>query len=111
MNIKAVIASVFRALAIMLVFVVLTPSVIKLMHVFNHHEHEVCLGESSSHLHTSDFDCDFYKFKLTTAFFFEIQSFTLEQSEISSAITSHYIEVNKNNQYLTYLLRGPPSLV
>ncbi len=73
MNIKTVMASVFRVLAIMLVLTVLLPSVLKLTHAFTHHKHEVCDTDNKheTHFHESDLNCDFYKFKLTKTQFFE----------------------------------------
>ena len=46
----------------------LTPSAVKFIHVFNHQKHDICKGEYQTHLHASDFDCSYHKFKLTTPF-------------------------------------------
>lgn len=89
----------------------LVPSAIKLVHVFEHHEHEVCKGGETTHIHNIDLDCEFQKFQLN-------KNFTL--SDISFAIFKH-IENSKTNlsqyhflnkyQRLHFSLRGPPALI
>ena len=111
MNIKTVITSLSKALALMLTLVVLFPSVLKLTHAFTHHEHQVCLGESNTHLHASDFDCDFYKFKLTNSLFFEVQSVFKTHITTSYKTVATLEQTVKNAQPLTAFLRGPPSLM
>lgn len=100
----------FKVLTLILVFTFLLPSAVKFMHVFEHHKHEVCYGESVAHFHTLDVDCEFYKFKINTPF-------TLP--EIITAITG-YPEINIYNtkeysflseyQRLHFTRRGPPSI-
>ena len=113
MNIKAIIVSVFKVLAIVLVLAVLFPSVVKLSHAFNHHTHEVCESdnESKTHFHESDLDCDFYKFKLTKNQFFVLSKYSIKPNFLfSKEKLEHYISYN-NYRQLTRFLRGPPQLV
>lgn len=113
MNIKTVITSVFKTLAITLVLAVLLPSAIKLTHAFNHHTHEVCESdnESKTHFHESDIDCDFYKFKLTKNQFFVLSKYEKSaEFQFSKQKLDYYISFN-NYQQLTRFLRGPPQLV
>ena len=99
---------VFKFLAIALVISIAIPSVIKFSHIFADHKHEVCLGETSTHLHELDLECEFYKFKLNN-------NFTLPQrfvvafinNEQSTVVTSQYLFLS-NYQRLHFSLRGPP---
>ncbi|MEO8933731.1 MAG: hypothetical protein ABI295_05440 [Xanthomarina sp.] len=102
---------IFRVLSILLVVLVLTPSVVKLEHAFNHshHKHEVCIGEPQTHLHTLDIDCEFYKFQLNTAFTLPVHSFKLlEKQDNHQVIKSQYFFISEF-QALHFSLRGPPS--
>ena len=102
---------IFRVLAILLVVLVLTPSVVKLTHIFNHshHKHEVCLGEAQAHLHTLDVDCEFHKFQLNTAFAVPENSFKLlKKQDNHQVINSQYFFISEF-QALHFSLRGPPS--
>ena len=113
MNIKTVIASVFRVLAIMLVLAVLLPPVTKLAHAFNHHKHEVCENDNKhqTHFHTSDLDCDFYKFKLTKIQFFKLYEYEVKKQTEYFKPNSKYYSSLHNHQQLTRFLRGPPLLM
>jgi len=102
---------VFRITAILLLLSVLAPSAVKLAHVFENHQHEVCLGEQKAHFHSLDLDCEFYKFKLNNQF-----AVTFNESELFSAeINQDYIELlysfKQEHQHLSFSLRAPPQLV
>ena len=113
MNIKTVIASVFRVIAIMLVLAVLLPSVTKLTHAFNHHQHEVCETDNKhkTHFHESDLNCDFYKFKLTKTQFIKNYNYEIEHQTVYFKPKSNYYTSIYKHQQLTRFLRGPPTLV
>lgn len=102
---------VFRILTFALIGVLVLPYAAKFAHIFEHHEHEVCHGEKATHLHEIDFDCEFYKFKLTTSFAFDLShvEFFVPKKE-SQQITSQYHFLSKY-QHLHSALRGPPSLI
>lgn len=110
-NIKAHIS--FKIVTIILVASLLVPTGVKFAHILTHHnhEHEVCKGEKNTHLHKVDKDCVFYKFKLSTNYFWVfsnteliIDLFVLKTSN------SSYTFLN-NHHELSYSLRGPPVLV
>ena len=108
-NVKRHIA--FKILSILLLVSILTPSVVKLTHVFENHKHEVCLDAQTTHFHTLDLECEFYKFKVNNTFTFsafniEIVATKKAQKPIASqySFTSYY-------QPLAFSLRGPPQLV
>lgn len=114
MRIKTIIASLFKVLAFTLALSVLLPTAVKLSHVFNHHEHEVCENDdadTSTHFHEFDLDCDFYKFKLTQNQYFLVYDYdeTLKISDASESLP-YYISFN-DHQHLTRYLRGPPQLI
>lgn len=113
MNLKAVILSTFRVLAIVLVLAVILPSVVKLTHAFNHHKHEVCDEDinHTTHFHQSDLDCDFYKFKLSKIQFFECYDSKDKLEIVNIIVGTHYYISYHNNQQLTRFLRGPPLFV
>ena len=69
----------FKYLAILIVCFVLTPSAVKLSHAFSHsnHTHDICLGEKQTHLHALDFDCEFYKFKISNPLIVSLQEYII----------------------------------
>ena len=87
------------------------PAAFKLAHVFEHHKHEICTGEDSTHIHQVDLDCEFHKFQLNTNFNISNAVFELFQiKKETSQIQSQYTFLSKYQQ-LHFSLRGPPSLV
>lgn len=102
---------VFRVLTICLVLTLLFPTAFKFAHVFEHHEHEICTGGDSTHIHQVDLDCEFQKFQLNTNFNISLAVFELFQiKKETSKILSQYTFLSKY-QRLHFSLRGPPSLV
>ena len=103
----------FKTFALVLVMVVLFPSVVKLNHAFTHHSHHVCEDDNSvtTHFHESDLDCDFYKFKLTTQFYFQNKLVTLASSEENFKIIKSQYDFISDFQKLQTALRGPPQLI
>jgi hypothetical protein len=98
----------------MLTFTILFPSVVKLTHSFNHHNHQQVCDEDinhSTHFHKSDLDCDFYKFQLTKIQFFNCYDQTDKLEIVEFRFDTHYYFSYHNNQQLTRFLRGPPQLV
>ena len=92
---------------------ILAPSLTKFAHTFSHseHHHEVCNGEASTHLHTLDLDCEFYKFKLNAEY--ELTTFeSLNYNPIYFSETpDSYISFLNNNIQLHCFLRGPPHTI
>ena len=113
MNKKALITTIFKTLAIVLVCAVLFPSVVKLSHVYNHHEHFVCTDDvdHSTHLHQIDIDCEFYKFKLNNHFYAELAYSNNTSHEIYNKTNlSYYIFLRTHQQHTSHL-RDPPHTV
>lgn len=101
----------FKLITLVLALALLVPTVYKFAHIFAHHEHDICLGETSTHLHEINTDCDFYKFNLSPSY--TIPSFNTELitfQEEHLAIVSQYQFLSKF-QKLQTSLRGPPSLI
>jgi len=98
----------FKIITLVLVLTLLTPTAAKFIHIFNHHKHEICKGEYQSHFHTSNLDCSFHKFKLTTPYTIPVFSFDFFHSQDNHEITTiKYLFLNKYKQ-LHFSLRGPP---
>jgi len=101
----------FKILSIGLLIVILTPSAVKLAHVFQNHKHEVCLEQHKTHLHSLDLECEFYKFKVNNTF--TLPEFNVEIVKIKKEhqpILSQYSFVN-DFKPLHFSLRAPPQLV
>ena len=99
---------VLKIATLLITLTLILPSVVKFSHVFSHHEHEICLGENQTHLHTLDLDCSFYKFKLNHQFtidFFSYELFSVQENH--QVIVSQY-EFLSPFQQLHFSLRGPP---
>ncbi len=102
---------VFKALTLSLVLTLLVPSALKFIHIFEHHEHDVCLGEKTTHLHKIDLECEFHKFQLNKNFTFNFSYLELFSEKTESLqISSQYVFLSKY-QRLHFSLRGPPALI
>lgn len=102
----------FKCITILLIVTLLTPSMVKVGHVFENHKHDVCIDNlSQTHLHALDLDCEFYKFKLNTKYYTTISDFRIETKEVYSKINNTYYYFSYNNQQLSFSLRAPPILV
>ena len=102
---------IFKTITVLLTVSLLVPTAVKFTHLFAHHKHDICLGESSTHLHEINTDCNFYKFKLSNSYtftFFNIELISPE--EITLEIVSQY-QFLTEFQRLQTSLRGPPSLI
>ena len=94
-----------------LIVALLVPSIIEFSHIFSHHEHKVCMGETSTHIHKVDLDCDFQKFQLNKTFTISNSySELFSPQELSVKIISQY-DFLSSYQKLHFALRGPPSLI
>lgn len=102
---------VFKIVTLILVLAFLTPAALKFAHIFNHHKHEICKGEYQTHLHTSDYDCSFHKFKLTKTFTIPEFSFDFFTPKHNHDITSAQYLFLSNTCTLHFKLRGPPNLI
>lgn len=100
-----------KGLSLLLIWTLLLPSGIKFLHIFEQHQHEVCLGEADVHFHTLDVECEFYKFKLNIPFTIpENNSLAVLYLEIKEAMSTDYSFLSEY-QTLHFSLRGPPSLI
>ncbi|MBU2938658.1 hypothetical protein KO494_03800 [Lacinutrix sp. C3R15] len=95
-----------------LIAALLTPSLVKVGHVFENHKHDVCTDNlSQTHLHALDLDCEFYKFKLNTKYYTVLNNFRIDVEENYSKINNTFYYFFNNHQQFSFSLRGPPSLV
>ncbi|MCK7591073.1 hypothetical protein M0G43_10850 [Subsaxibacter sp. CAU 1640] len=102
----------FRIATLVLVLTLLVPTGVKFSHVFTHqhHHHEVCKGEPETHLHNADFDCSFYKFKLSSPFTIPVLQAELVMVEINTLKTEAPYAFLSEFQQLHFSLRGPPQI-
>ena len=97
--------------AFALAIAIIAPTLVKFSHGLMNHEHEVCLGKSTSHLHQLDIDCEFYKFKLNTQYVHISKPImVLETEHLTPKIESRYYFIS-DYQSLHFSLRGPPSQI
>ena len=99
-----------KVAALLLVLALITPSIVKFTHVFNHHKHEVCLGELQTHLHELNTDCNFYKFKISKPFSFTAYQYHLQTEKINHDLNESQFEFISDFQRLQNNLRGPPPI-
>lgn len=94
---------------IILVAALLTPSVVKLHHLFEDHAHAVCVNTQDTHWHEVDLDCEFYKFKLNTQF---SHSFVAVDLSITQTFCEPFIaqdDLIRTHAVSQFYLRGPRS--
>ncbi|MEP3836082.1 MAG: hypothetical protein ABJM36_00445 [Algibacter sp.] len=102
---------VFRLLTVVLVVTLLIPAGVKLAHVFEHHNHKVCLGDGSTHIHKVDLDCEFQKFSITHHFQLSEEFIEFFQTLSPARNYSLTYQFLNNHRPLSFSLRGPPFLV
>lgn len=100
---------VITMISLILVIFLLVPSGVKLAHVFENHEHEVCIDNSTTHLHKIDIDCEFYKFNISNSliiptFYYKLNSLVRNLKQINSRLYNF----EYNHQPLYFSLRAPP---
>ena len=94
----------------LLLVVFFLPITITGLHSLSDHSHEICVSKDKIHFHDNSLDCDLHILKQGSSKI-EIFNFNfLNNQEFAS------IEVLKNNflsnhNSLSFLLRGPPSIV
>lgn len=86
----------------------LLPSAIKVGHVFENHKHEVCIDNSTTHLHTLDLDCEFYKFKIGNQTYPILENHEFYILEPTQQLTVNSYNFLSQFQRLHFSLRGPP---
>ncbi|MCK8480675.1 hypothetical protein [Psychroserpens algicola] len=102
----------FRIATLLIAFIMVLPSVVKLSHAITHdHQHEVCIEKNQTHFHKVDFDCEFYKFKINQNLFFEFTNYNIESSSYTNTSETAYYTYLKSHKQLTSFLRGPPHLM
>lgn len=101
----------FKVLTLLLVITLFAPSAVRFAHIFEHHQHIVCIGDDSTHIHKVDLDCEFQKFpqnkKITFA---SLINNLFSEKEYPPQINSQYVFLSKYQQ-LHFSLRGPPQLI
>jgi hypothetical protein len=100
----------FKIVTLLLAFTLLVPSVVKFSHVFTHHQHEICNGEYQTHLHKTDIDCNFYKFKLNTPFTLDDVVYEFTMVDNNHLVSSSVYSFLSDFQRLHFSLRGPPQI-
>jgi type III secretory pathway component EscR len=102
---------IFRAVALVLSLAILVPLAVKFTHIFNHHKHQVCYGESTTHLHALDLECHFYKCKLNNQFFVSVNNISIPSIEDNYQIINSQYTFSSRFQSFHFSLRGPPQLI
>ncbi len=99
---------IFKGFTVLLVWTILLPAAVKVVHVFENHKHEVCINKSTTHFHSLDLECEFYKFKLANYFFPIPENFSVLDVEENYKIASSNYFFLSPFQQLHFSLRGPP---
>lgn len=102
---------IFKCITLLLVCFLLTPSFVKLGHVFENHKHEICIEKQNTHIHALDLDCEFYKFKVNNNFTLNVLTFNLLTLELHPKVYTSQYHFISDYQRLPYALRGPPQLI
>ena len=100
-----------KCIVILLSIVLVIPLIVKLNHVFENHEHEVCTNSQTTHLHKLDLDCEFYKFKLQTQTYENEYVYRLHtNSDIQKPVVVPFSNCHPTI-ITSFHLRGPPGLI
>ncbi len=98
-------------ICILLMVSLLTPSIVKLSHAINEHEHFECTAMGELHVHEVEMDCDFQKFNLSNYIYPElVESPKAFIVPLPKKCFLQYTFLNKY-QKLHFSLRGPPPAI
>lgn len=99
-----------RILSLFLIYALLLPFAVKLDHVFENHEHRVCNSTVESHIHDSEFECDFLNYKINQVGYASFAS--IKEVVVHEHVAKNFVLQNTfyQNEKVTSFLRGPPSL-
>ena len=86
------------------------PTVIRILHEFENHNHAVCVSKIEQHTHENDVDCKLDVLKKTDGFTNVNNNFTIILEQNDTRIITQY-NFLLNHQPLSLSLRGPPTLV
>ncbi len=102
--------AIFSLVSICIIGCLFTPYIIKINHGLLTHEDTICVAKGDLHIHEIEFDCDFYKYQISSLFYIGLVKPKLIQLAASSEkLTNHYVFTSKF-QKLHFVLRGPPVL-
>lgn len=98
----------FKISAILLALALIFPFTTEALHIINHHNHEHCTENSSTHFHKHEYECDIFDFHLSTIV-------SLNDDYLAPPITLNFKtifppneESHLENLSLHIKLRGPP---
>lgn len=92
---------------LVLSIVVFLPTVVQLVHVFEKHEHTICVSESDQHFHQKDLDCVLCHLQGETYGIITENYEVIFNKEQPASVSKKYNFLS-NYQQLSFSLRGPP---
>ncbi len=101
----------YKIIALSVLAALFAPSMMKFAHIFEHHNHIVCKGDSSTHFHQVDLECEFYKFQLNNHFYLPYENDNWLDVSHQYQISTLTYNFFYNNRQLSFSLRAPPILV
>ncbi|KJD32766.1 hypothetical protein PW52_14890 [Tamlana sedimentorum] len=104
---------VFKILTLTITATLFLPTLIKVNHIFEHHEHEYscCTSDASAHVHNIDHNCEFQKFQLNHFFTLTTQTFATLKVLASNKIALKTYNFVVKQQHLSFSLRAPPAYI
>src|SRR5690606_16953101 len=98
----------FKLSAVLLALALLFPFTTEALHILNHHGHEHCTENTTTHFHKHQYECEIFDFHITTVV--SIQSDNLKPPVFSNfkTIFPPVEEFYLDNVSFQYHLRGPP---
>lgn len=101
----------FRVLSGLIALALIIPTGVKLLHSFEHQEHDLCSSEIGENLHKCEFDCSFLKYNLQQYYFKTYDFNVIDYSRDNFEIQTLIYNITYNPEILVISLRAPPVLV
>lgn len=76
--------------ALLSILILLLPTVVLTIHLFENHEHTVCTSTSEHHFHAQELDCSLAHYHLNT--------FTYQTAESFSVVPQHFYKLDYETQ-------------
>lgn len=101
---------IFQILTFCLATILILPTALRFIHIFEHDSHIFCDGNQSTHIHQIDMECEFQDYHLHTNFIptYSKITFLKEQNHLPKIISQYFFI--SDYQRLPFSLRGPPTV-
>ncbi len=102
--------TIFNYSALLLIVILLSPTIISSIHLFEGHKQDTC-NIKNSHIHEKELECSICDFNLNQNYSISLQDFNFNTISFKKSFIIELYNFKYYHQQLPYSLRGPPELL